>query len=436
MHTYPKDAHQQNTVQIRRATIYHHSKRLLLTRPFALLWTGSTVSTFGSYITGMGLPIVALVLLHATPLQMGILAACGALPGLLLGLVIGVWVDRWPRRPLMLLADLGRAGLLTLVPLLALLGLLHLFWLYIITILMSLLTVTFEVASLSFLPTLLSPDKLATGNSRLGTSSALAEVAGPPIAGLLIQILTVPVAILLDILSFLCSAFCLGLMHVPERPSPSATPTPVSLWHEMRAGLSALVHHPLLRATAGYTCTCNFFGGTYAALYLVYTFQLFGANPVAYSVLVALGGVGALAGSLGAGYCARRWGTGKTLVGAALLFGVLSFGTPLATGPSPLVFTCLALAQFVGDTGLAIYSINEISLRQEIVPTHLLGRVNACMHILENASMPLGALLAGLLSEALGLRGTLFIGSCGILLATGWLLLSPMWRDHAPSSAM
>ena len=403
-------------------------RRLLLNRHFALLWTGQTVSAFGSYITSMGLPIVALLLLHASNAQIGLLTALGALPGLLVGLLIGVWVDRLPRRLVMLLADFGRAALLALIPLLALFGLLHLAWLYAVAIATGLLTVGFEVASLSFLPTLLPPEKLAEGNSRLGTSSSLAEIAGPPMAGVFIQALSAPIAILLDILSFLFSAFCLSLVRVPERPHAEFVERG-QVWKEIREGLSVLWHNPRLRATAAYICTHNFFGGAYAALYIIYTLKLFGGSPFAFSVLVALGGIGALGGSFCAGYCARRFGYGRTLIGSALFFGVISFCTPLAAGPLPLVFVLMGLAQLVGDTGFSVYAINEISLRQQLTPARFLGRVNSCMHILANSVMPLGALLAGVLSEVIGIRWTLLIGSSGIFLATGWLIFSPLWRE-------
>lgn len=414
----------------RSAAIRRLARRFLLHRHFALLWLGSTISTFGSYITSIGLPVVALLFLHATSAQVGLLEAVGALPGLLAGLFIGVWVDRLPRRPIMLLANLGQAALLVIIPLLAVAGLLHLAWLYLVVLLTGLLAVCFEVASLSFLPALLTPDELTTGNSRLGTSESLAEVAGPPMAGLLISLLTAPVAILLDVLSFLFSAGCISLIRVSERahvlPGERA-----HIWREMREGLSVLWGNPILRALAGYICTHTFFGGAYAALYLVYTFQLFGANPFAYSVLVALGGIGALVGSFGASYCARRFGVGRTLVGSSLFFGWLSFCTPLALGPWPLVFALMATAQLVGDSGFAVYSINEISLRQELVPGHLLGRVNACMHILSRGIMPLGALLAALLSTVLDVRMILLLGSSGIFLASAWLVFSPLWRYRA-----
>ncbi len=420
--THAHVTREQSSGALRRA------KRFWLNRHFALLWTGSTVSAFGSYITAIGLPMIAVLLLHVTPLQMGLLAALEALPGLLMGLFIGVWVDRLPRRPIMLLADLGRAVSLTLIPLLAILGLLDLTWLYGVTVLVGLLTVSFEIASLSFLPALLPPEELTAGNSRLGTSASLAEIAGPPSAGLLISLLTAPVAILLDMLSFLFSALCISLVRVPERAS-ATTIGRLHVWREMYEGLSVVWHNRLLRALSAYICTRNFFGGAFVALYLLYTFKLFWMNPFAYSMLVALGGIGALGGSFGAGPLARRFGSRRIVIGLALFSGLFQFLTPLATGPLPLVFALLAISQLFGDAAFAVYSINEISLRQEVAPDHLLGRVNACMHILANGIMPLGALLAGLLSETIGIRWTLLIGASGIFLAGAWLIFSPLWRS-------
>lgn len=426
----PTDTQRRREAWSGRVKVARALRRCLLHRHFALLWTGQTISSFGSHITSLALPLAALLLLRATPAQIGLLTALSAFPGLLLGLFIGVWIDRLPRRPLLIAADLGRALLLALIPLLAALGWLHLAWLYLVTVLVGLLNVAFEVASLAFLPTLLSSQELSTGNSRLGTSESLAEIAGPPLAGLLLQLLAAPMAILLDALSFLCSARCLGLLRVPER-SRGEMAEKSRLWSELYEGLWELLHNPLLRALGGYICTQTFFGGAFAALYLIYAMQLFGANPLAYSVLVACGGVGALIGSLCAARCARRLGIGRTLIASALCFGLLTFCTPLASGPAPLVFALLALSQLCGDCGFAIYSISEISLRQQIVPERLLGRINAGMHILSTGLMPPGALLAGLLSEAIGVRLTLLLGSSGIFLACAWLLFSPLRRKQA-----
>ena len=413
-----------------RNTLQTLSRRWLLHRAFARLWFGQTISSFGSYITSLGLPMIALFLLHATAVQIGVLTALSALPGLLVGLFIGVWVDRLPRRPVMVVADLGRVVLLGLIPLATVLGWLNLSWCYLIALLAGLLTVCFEVASLSFLPSLLPTEELAVGNSRLALSSSLAEIAGPPLAGLLVQLLTAPLALLLDALSFLVSACCIGWIRVPEPPHRTESAQP-QLWREMVEGLSVLWHNRILRALAAYICTHNFFGGAYAALYLLYTFQHFGPNPLFYSLFVAAGGLGALGGSFCAGFCVRRFGYGRTLIGSALLSGLIAFCTPLAMGPLPVLFGLFALPQLFGDAGFAVYSISEISLRQAFVPAHLLGRVNACMYMLANSITPLGALLAGLLSEIIGLRLTLLLGSSGIFLATGWLIFSPL-RSRSP----
>ena len=411
----------------RRSTLRQGLRHFFLDRHFALLWSAQTISSFGSHITGIGLPIAALLLLRATSAQMGLLTALAALPGLVAGLLIGIWVDRLPRRLVLIAMDLGRALLLALIPLLAAFGWLHLAWLYLITALAGLCTAAFEVASLAFLPTLLPPAKLPTGNSRLSTSESLAEIAGPPLAGLLIQLLTAPLAILLDALSFLCSALCIGLMRAPERARPAHVEH-THLWREMREGLEVFWNNPILRALGAYACTRTFFGGAFAALYLIYVVQLFGASSLAYGILVACGGVGALIGSLGANWWTRRATPGRTLIVSALLFALLSFCTPLASGPMPFAFALMAFSQLFGDAGFAIYSIYEISLRQTIVPKRLLGRVNACMHMLSEGAMPLGALLAGLLSEFIGIRLTLLVGSGGMLLACAWLLFSPLHR--------
>jgi predicted MFS family arabinose efflux permease len=358
---------------------------------------------------------------------MGLLTALAALPGLMFGLVLGVWVDRLPRRSLLIAADLGRALLLSSIPLAAAFGLLHLALFDVVTVLVGLLTACFEVASLAFLPTLLTPEEVFVGNSRLNTSASLAEIAGPPLAGVLIRTLTVPVAILLDVCSFLFSALCLSLIRVTEVPRATFAHRR-HLWGEIREGLGVLLGDPLLRALAACLCTQNLFGGAFAVLYLIFILQRFEATTVIYGLLVACGGVGALAGSFCANWCTRRFGPGRTLIGSALLHGLLSFCTPLAAGPTLVVFLLLALSQLIGDTGFAIYSISEVSLRQQRVPDHLLGRVNACMQMLSTGIMPLGALLAGLLSERIGIRLTLLIGSAGMALAPAWLFFSPVRR--------
>lgn len=407
------------------ASILRKARRFLLNRHFALLWSGQTISTFGSHITRDGLPIAAILVLKATPVQMGLLASVDIIPVLLVGLFAGVLVDRLPRRPILVLADIGRAILLSAIPLAALLGILRIELLYLVTIVVGALTVFFEIANRSFLPTLLRKDDIVEGNSKLETSSALAEIAGPPLAGLLVQLITAPIAILFDALSFLLSALFIGSIRFAEHPNHEQKEQ-AHVWSEIRAGWHILFRNPLLRAMAVYAGTRYFFGGAFATLYALYTLRLLKLQPVEYGVLVMMGGVGALFGAMVAPQIIRHIGIGRSLIGAALLNGITTLGIPFASGGKLMVMGLLMLIQLVGDAGLVIYAINEVSLRQTVVPDSFIGRANATMHVIVSVMGPVGALLAGILSERIGIRPVLLIGALGVLLSTAWLIFSPI----------
>src|SRR5437763_5254338 len=216
---------------------------------FVKLWIGQTISHAGSGITGVALPLTAVLVLSATPVQMGILNALDGLAVLLIGLFAGVWVDRLRRRPVLIATDLGRALLLGSIPLAAFLHLLRIEQLYIVGALTAILTVFFNVADESFLPALLPQQDLVEGNSKLGASDSLAEISGPAVAGPLVQVLGGPVAILFDAVSFLCSALCIGLIRKPEPPQSTAQQQ--SFWLEITEGLRLIMGNPLLRALAG-----------------------------------------------------------------------------------------------------------------------------------------------------------------------------------------
>src|SRR5262249_23335746 len=188
---------------------------------FMRLWAGQTVSQLGSTVTREALPYTAILALGATPIQMGLLGAAGAAPLLLLGLLAGVWVDRLRRRPVMIAADLGRAVLLLSVPGAYLLGLLRIEQLYVVAALVGVLSVFFDVAYQAFLPSLVQREQIFEGNSKLGMSGSVAEIAGPPLGGTLVQLVGGPVTILLDALSFVFSARSLLRIRAPE-PAPAA----------------------------------------------------------------------------------------------------------------------------------------------------------------------------------------------------------------------
>lgn len=397
------------------------ARHFFINRAFGLLWSGQAVSTVGSHITGSGIPLIAILVLGAHPAQVGLLAALSSLPSLFLGLFVGVWVDRLPRRPLMLLADLVRALLLLSVPIAALSGLLHMEQLYIMTVLLSTCTICFDTAYQAFLPQLIMGEQLVEGNSKLGASNSLAEMTGPPLAGVLIQSIGAPLAVLVDALSFLVSALSIGLIrpHEIQPAAPAEKREPA--WREIREGLHTLFGHPLLRKLAVYTTGRTFFGGTFAALYAIYIVRELRMTLALYGVLVALGGLGALIGSLLVTRLSRRFGAKRTLLSGALLHSSLALLTPLAGGPSLLLLAMLGISQLIGDSGFGLYAITEVSLRQSSVPVTVQGRVSAVMGFLENGVAPLGAVLAGVVSEYMGIRLTLLCGAGGMLLSAAWL---------------
>jgi predicted MFS family arabinose efflux permease len=201
-----------------------------------------------------------------------------------------------------------------------------------------------------------------------------------------------------------------------------------STFQEMRDGLRLVLGNPLLRAVAVSSAMRNFSGGAFAALYGLYVIRTLGVIPALFGVLVTAGGAGALLGALFAGRVLRRFGTGKTLIGALLISAITSLSTPLAAGAHVVVVIILLLAQFVGDFGLEIYFINEVSLLQTIIPDEYLGRASASMSFLVNGMVPIGAILAGFLGASWGLRPTLLMGAIGMCLSAVWLICSPLRR--------
>ena len=392
---------------------------------FVKLWLGQTVSYFGSGITGIALPLTAVLILAATPVQMGILGALDGVSVLVIGLLAGVWVDRVRRRPLLIATDLGRALILSTIPLAALLGVLAIWQLYIVAALAGMLTVIFNVASSAYLPSLIPQESLVEGNSKLGMSDALAEIGGPAVAGPLVQLLSAPFAIVFDALSFLFSACCLGLIRMPE-PRPITHEQNKSIWSDLIEGLRLVLKNPLLRSLAASAGIFSLFGNFIGALYALYIIRQIGAPPIFLGLLVATGGLSALLGALIAERVIHRFGLGRTIGIGLFMYGTTGLLIPLAGGSVTFALILLFLSQFLGDVFVSIYFIADVSLRQSIVPSNLLGRTNASMQFLSQGVAPFGALIAGILGATIGLRFTILIGVLGVMLAGALLLLSPV----------
>ena len=389
---------------------------------FIKFWVAQTISVFGSQFSALALPIIAALTLGATPGEMGILTAAETAPFLLIGLFAGVWVDRIPRRPILITGDLGRAAVLGVVVLLALGKVLRMPHLYLFGFLFGILTVIFDVAYQAYLPVLVRRERLVEGNSKLEASRSTAQLSGPGVAGVVIQVLSAPVAIALDAVSFLISGALIGTIRTHE--DPPASSARASMWAEIREGLGVVFGNRLLRSIAGCTGTSNFFSSAFFALYILFATRELGLTPAALGLIFSLGNVAGLLGALTAGRVAGRFGIGPTIVGSSFVSGLGLVPVVLATPGTALPLLIGGGAMMA--LGVPVYNINQVSLRQAITALRLQGRMNAPMRLLVGGAGPLGGRAGGALGELLGLRPAMIVAAVGGLLAFLWVLASPV----------
>jgi MFS family permease len=401
---------------------------------FLKFWTGESISLLGSQITFLALPLTAVTFLEATAFEMGVLGAVEFAPFLLFSLVAGVWADRLPRRPILMIANIGRAILLGSIPLMALNGWLTMGYLYVVGFGVGVLTVFFDVAYQSYLPVLVTREQLVEGNSKLEGTSSIAQIAGPALAGGLVQAFTAPIAIAVDAVSFLVSALFLGLIRRREDAGYSAGKWK-PMWGEIREGLEVVFHSPILRSIAGCTATNNFFSNVRFAVLTIYVVRELGIEPGVLGIIFAVGSVGALIGALSGSAVARRLGVGPTLIVAAVVSGIGSLALPAAQGPFAFAIAMLTLGLFVSSGANPVYNITQMSLRQSIIPLRLQGRMNASMRFIVWGTIPLGSLVGGTLGEVIGIHTTLLIGAIGGLLSVIWVYFSPVRNLIQPPPA-
>ena len=397
---------------------------------FMKLWTGQTVSELGSVVTRTALPIVAVVTLHATALEMGLLIASASIAVLLVGLLAGVIVDRARRRRLLIGTDVVRALLLLTVPALAIWGALRIEHLYVVAFAEAALGALFDVAYRTYLPTLLPAERLLEGNAKVAMTSAVAELGGPGLSGALVQLITAPFALLIDALSYVVSAISLLSIGTPERHVDRPEQRE-GLWHELRAGLAAVSGHPLLRPLALASVTSQLFGNFFASLYTLYALDELGLSPLLLGLVISAGGVGSLAATFLVGPVSQRFGVGPAIVWCRVAAGLLAFLVPLAGGPPLVAALYLFIPQLIGDGLQTVSLVDGLTLRQAVTPARLLGRVNGTMTVLLDGVAPVGAILGALVAEAFGLRPAFWIAVTGMFLGTGFLVASPVRTLHA-----
>jgi len=397
-------------------------------RDFLKLWSAETISQFGSQISGLALPLVAILILDASAFEVAALGTVEFLPFILFTLPAGVWVDRFRRRPILIAGDLGRAALLVTIPLAYLAGALTLGQLYVVGFLVGACTVFFDVAYQSYLPGLVERSQIIDGNSKLEISRSAAQISGPGLAGLLVELFTAPYAVFVDAVSFLGSGlFLLRIRKPEERPEPTALEgEKPSMWTELKEGLRFVFGNPNLRAQAGCTATSNFFFLLAFSIVIVFLVRDLGLSPGLIGLVFSISAVGSMIAALTSRRISTRFGIGPTTIGVTLLQGPALLLTALAPESSPLPF--LIAGGLITGFVVVVYNITQVSYRQAICPPRLQGRMNSVMRFLVWGTIPIGSLVGGALGTWIGLRETIVIGAIGAGASFLWILFSPQ-RD-------
>jgi Na+/melibiose symporter-like transporter len=393
---------------------------------FVRVWSAATISIFGSLITGMALPLAAIIVLGAGALEMAILRVVELGVALMFGLVAGAWVDRLRRRPVLIWADLGRVVLLGSVPIAFVLGVLTFWQLVIVTGLASILTTFFDAADNAYLPTIVEHDQLVDANGALAASGSAAEFMAFGISGFLVQLLTAPIAIAIDAVTFLVSALLLGTIRVKEAPPPRREDREPVV-SEIRDGLRLVRHDPLLRAFVLAQMSLSALWGIFGATWLLFVLEGLSIGPAAIGVIAGVGGFASLVGAVVATRATRRWGIGPVAITALLLAAVGNAFIPLAPAGLPVVAAgSLIIAQLLGDSAVTVYEVTEVSVRQALVRDRALGRVASTFHVASGVVQLVATLGAGLLAGVIGLRTTMWLAPFGGVLGAAVLWFSPV----------
>lgn len=388
---------------------------------FLRLWAGESISQVGSQISLIALPLVAILELDASAFEVSLLTAFDFLPFLLFALPAGVWVDRLPRRPILVLSDIVRALALASIPMAAVLGWLTIWQLYAVGFVVGTLTVAFDVAYQSYLPALIGRTQLVEGNSKLELSRSTAQIGGPGLGGILVSALTAPYAVAVDAVSFLVSALFLQRIRTVEPPPERVEQR--SLRTELVEGLRYMFGDPRWRAFAGYVASINLFSAILFAVLIFYAVRSLGLSAAEIGLVFALSNVGSVVAALSAGRITRRVGVGRTLILAGILSGVPLLLVPLTTPehPIPLLLGPLTVEAFA----IVLFNVTGISYVQSVVPDRMLGRMTASRRFVVWGTIPIGSVIGGALASAIGLRETLLVGATGATFCFLWLVFSP-----------
>jgi MFS family permease len=422
------------TTEPKTTTLEPSAGKLLRERQFRHYWSAQTISLVGDQVSLLALPLLAALLLHAGPAQMGYLTAAGLVPNLVLSMYAGVWVDRRPyRRHVMIAADIGRFLLVATIPVLYALGDLQLWHLYAVALGVGTLSIFFEVANTTLFVSLVPREGYVQASSLLNGSRAMSFVVGPTAAGWLVQFLTAPVALLVDAVSYLCSGVLLS------RIRPTEPPPETERKGQLLAGLKYLFGNATLRSMLLAVATVNFFNYMFWALVIFYATVDLGISPGVLGVVLGAASFGALLGSVITGRLTRGIGLGRAYVLGIVVFTAPLLLVPLAGGPMPLVLGMLFCAEFTSGLGVMVLDITAGVIGAAVIPNEMRARVAGASRTVNYGIRPLGALAGGALGALAGVRPTLWVAAAGALLGLLFLVRSPVLSmrdlpDAAPAS--
>jgi MFS family permease len=380
-------------------------------RDFHLLLAGQTTSQLGTQVSGVAIPLLAVLTLRASPLQLGLVTAAGGLAFAVIGLPAGAWVDRRRRRPILIASDLARTALLLTVPIASLLGILTLTQLIAVSLLVGAARVFFDVGYQSYLPAVTGTDRLLGANSAMETVRAGGQVVGPGVGGWLVSLLGAANVVLLQAATFAVSAASLLAIRARE-PGPTVVDRP-QMRTEIAEGLRFVARTPLLRATAITSAAGNLAFAIASAVTVVFMVRTLGLSATGVGLVVAIGSVTVMVGAAATPRLARRFGSARIIWLSLAVSGPVGLLVPLAR-PGWLV-ALLVVGTAAGELGQIVYAITNVTLRQRLVPPHILGRVTATMRFLIMGMFPLGALLGGAIGELADLRATLWLSGALIV---------------------
>lgn len=407
-----------------------HRGSLWRDRNFLTVWGGQALSQFGAQIVELAIPVFAVLILQASEAEVGFLNAAATAAFLIVGLPAGAWIDRMRKRRVMIWADAVRALALAAIPTLFLLDVLQMWHLYVVALIIGVATVFFDVAYQSLVPSLVRPDQIADANGKFETTQQLAGLSGPAIGGWLIGLISAPLAVVVTVVTYVASFVALLFAKDAEVPRDVADRAP--LHREISEGLRWVFGNALLRRIVACTALSNFASTIIFTLTGIYFLRIIGLTPAQMGLVFSFGAAGGLIGATVTARLAARLGEGRLIPLSAIVFTVGLLPTPLAVLLPPTgAFILLAASTALGSFGVLVYNITQVTFRQRITPTRLLGRMNASIRFCVWGVMPIGALVAGWLGSVLGTVPTLWVGTAIAVVSVLPMVIGPFWAIRA-----